>query len=74
MSSAEDGHQHTEAAKKQGVKRAAERPPCAQAQEGEEINRRGERRQHHAWRMSQNTTEENTMLIELILKLFNHQY
>lgn len=55
MSSAEDGHQHTKAAKEQRVKWAAERPPCAQAQKGKEVHGRGEGGQHDACRTTQRT-------------------
>lgn len=55
MSCAEDHHQHAKAAKEQRVKRAAERPPRAQAQKGKEVHGRGEGGQHDACRMTQST-------------------
>lgn len=48
MSGAEDGHQDTHAAEDECVEGPTEGPPGAQEQEGEEVNSRGQRRQHDA--------------------------
>ncbi len=49
VSCTEDGHQDTQTAEEKRIERAAEGPPGAQAQEGEEIHTGGQRRQHHTW-------------------------
>lgn len=48
MSSTENGHQDTHAAEGECVEGPAEGPPGAQEQEGEEVDGRGQRRQHDA--------------------------
>lgn len=48
MAAAEDAHQHAQAAEDQGVEGAAEGPPRAQAQEGEEVDRGGQGGQHYS--------------------------
>lgn len=53
MSSAEDRHQDTHAAEDECVKGPAEGPPGAQEQKDEEVNSRGQRRQHHACKQKQ---------------------
>lgn len=46
MSSTKDGHQDTHAAEDECVEGPAEGPPGAQEQKDEEVNSRGQRRQH----------------------------
>lgn len=57
VSGAEDGHQDAQTAEEERVERAAERPPGAQTQEGEEIHSGGQRRQHHTWNIRDTLTE-----------------
>lgn len=47
VTSAEDGHENAQTAEEERVEGATERPPGAQAQEGEEIDSGGEGGQHY---------------------------
>lgn len=53
VSSTEDGHEDTQTAEDERVEGPTEGPPGTQAQEGEEVHRRGQGGQHDAW----NSTE-----------------
>lgn len=48
MASAEDGHEHAQAAEEQRVEGAAQRPPRAQAQEHQEVGQGRHRGKHDA--------------------------
>lgn len=48
--STKDGHQDTHAAEEECVEGPAEGPPRAQEQEDEEVNSRGQRGQHDAYK------------------------
>lgn len=70
MSGAKDGHQDAHAAEDERVEGPAERPPRAQEQEDDEVDKRGQRGQHDTCKHQNKRNKFSGLRVKII---FNYQ-